>query len=288
MDKEVFFERYRKLGEEPEEIELGKVFRVNTLKISDEELVNRLKKKGVKIKKIAYLDHGYEILSSQFSLGACVECLLGYFYLQEGASQLAVQVLEPKGKILDMAAAPGGKTTQIAALMENKGVLVACDKGSRVERLKNNLERMGVGNTIVYKKDARFIGEFGIEFDKILLDAPCSGNFVVDEDWFEKKHDIEGNTQLQKELIEAALGVLKKGGELLYSTCSLEPEENEMMINYVLENFDVELMKIDCIGDEGLTEVFGEKLHKDIKKCRRLWPWKTHTQGFFIAKLRKC
>jgi len=292
MEKEDFFERYRKLGEEPKEISLQQVIRINILKISAEELIERLQKKGVQLKKVDYLEQGYAVLESPFSLGACVEYLLGYFYLQEAASQLAVQVLRPKRdeKILDMAAAPGGKTTHIGIIMENKGVIIACDKGKRIEKLKNNLERLGIHNTLAYKKDVRFVKDFEIEFDKILLDAPCSGNFAIDEDWFEKRtmEDIQENVQLQKELLEAGVGVLKHGGELMYSTCSLEPEENEMIIDFALKNFDVELVEIDCIGDEGLTDVFGEKLDSEIKKCRRLWPWKTNTQGFFIAILRKC
>ena len=280
------FERYKKLGESPKEIQLNPVLRVNILKISDKELINRLTKKGVKLKKIPYLEHGYEIKKSEFSIGASIEYLLGYLYLQEAASQLPVQILNPKTgeKILDMAAAPGGKTTHLAMLMKNQDLLVALDKGSRVKKLKNNLERLGVENTIVYKKDARFILDFNLTFDKILLDAPCSGNFVVDENWYKN----EKNTQLQKELLEAAAKVLKKGGELLYSTCSLEPEENELIIQYAIDNLNLELLDIDCLGDEGLTDIFGEKLHASIKKCRRLWPWKTNTQGFFIAKLRKC
>lgn len=287
MDKEDFFARYEELGETPEEVILNPVIRVNTLKISEKDLIARLKK--VKLRKIDFLEHGYEILDAPFSLGASIEYLLGYYYLHEAASQLAVSVLGKGEKILDMAASPGGKTTQIGMLMENKSVLIACDKGRRIEKLRNNLERMGV-QALVYKKDARYVKDFGIEFDKILLDAPCSRNFVVDDQWFTHRNvaDFQENAQIQKELLEAGFGVLKKGGELVYSTSSLEPEENEMVVDWALEHFAVELVAIDCIGDSGLTEVFGKQLHKEIKKCRRLWPWKTKTQGFFIAKFRKC
>jgi len=292
MEKADFFRRYTELGEMPKEITLQSTLRVNTLKISDELLVERLKKKGILLKRLPYLAHGYEIIKQKFSVGAAIEYLLGYYYLHEAASQLAVQVLDPtpEERVLDMAAAPGGKTTQLGMVMGNTGVVIACDKGRKIESLKNNLERMGVHNVLVYKKDARFVKDFGIAFDKVLLDVPCSGNFAVDEDWFSKRkiEDFEANAQLQKELIEAGLKVLKKGGELVYSTCSLEPEENELVINSFLEDGQVEIMDIECLGDPGLLEVFGKQLHPDIKKCRRLWPWKTNTQGFFIAKLKKC
>ena len=292
MEQDDFFRRYEELGETPKEISLRSTLRINTLKISPEILVKRLRKAELVIRKIPFLTYGYEIMTQKFSPGAAPEHLMGYYYLQEAASQLAVEVLQPTSGdiILDMTAAPGGKTTQLAMIMENKGVIVACEKSRKLDSLKNNLERIGVANTLVYKKDARFVEDFGIQFDKVILDAPCSGNFVVDEDWFNNRNpkDFEKNAQLQKELLEAGLKVLKKGGELVYATCSLEPEENELVIDWVLQQDNISLVDIDCIGDAGLTTVFGKELHPDIKKCRRLWPWKTNTQGFFIAKLKKC
>jgi NOL1/NOP2/sun family putative RNA methylase len=269
-------ERYKKiLGGEFLEFEKYLNFkpkqsiRVNTLKIGEKEFAERLAKKGVKLKKVEWLDFGYEIESSPFNLVSSPEYLQGYFFIQEKASQLAVQVLGPKpGEIiLDCCAAPGAKTTQIAQYMQNKGKLVALDmKKERIASLKNNLERSGVKNTIIYHYDARKTEELGLQFDRILADAPCSGNFVLEKDWFRKRNlnDILQNTKKQKSILKSALNCLKPKGILVYSTCSLEPEEDEEIVSWILDNFEVVL--------EGVT---------------KLWPHRMQTQGFFIAKIRK-
>ena len=192
-----FLRRYEQLGEsfDPLDFQLRRSLRVNTLKISECDLVKRLKAKGVKLEKIPFLKDGYWY-ESEFSLGSTNEYLQGYYYLQEAASQLSVQVLNPKSGeyVLDMSAAPGGKTSQIASFMENKGLIVAADANVlRLDSLSNNLERLGVKIALIYKKDTRYIDDFGLKFDKILLDAPCSGNFAEDKDWFEsisKKSDL--------------------------------------------------------------------------------------------------
>ncbi|MFH1506244.1 MAG: RsmB/NOP family class I SAM-dependent RNA methyltransferase [archaeon] len=290
-----FLERYKELGEEfnPEEFEMKKSLRINTLKTDENVMVARLKKLNINLDKIPFLDFGY-YFSAEFSLGATPEYLFGYYYLQEVASQLPVQVLQPQpgDLVLDMAASPGSKTTQIAQYMENKGNIIALDDNlQRLDSLRNNLERCGITNCVIYKKDARFVTDFNLEFNKILLDAPCSGNFAIDKDFFDKRDlaGIKQNSKVQRELLKAAVKVLKKGGVLVYSTCSLEPEENEMNINWLLNNFDnlsLEETGLE-LGDEGLVDVFGEKLNPEIKKCRRFWPHKTKTEGFFITKIKK-
>ena len=124
--------------------------------------------------------------------------------------------------------------------MENKGIIIALDINNlRLLSLRNNLERMGVKNTIIYQKDARFVSDLGIKFDKILLDAPCSGNFAADGKWLEKRtlEDIKNISKVQKQLIAAAVEVLKENGELVYSTCSLEPEEDEFIVDWALNEF---------------------------------------------------
>lgn len=291
----IFLKRYKELGADfnPEDITLRKSLRVNPLKKGEEEIVSRLKKALVKLEKIPFLEFGY-YYEANFSLGATPEYLLGYYYLQEAASQIPPIVLEPKAGdiVLDMCAAPGSKTTQLAAKMKNKGAIIALDYNAlRLNSLRNNVERLGIKNVMIYKKDARFVSDFKLEFDKILLDAPCSGNFANEEKWFEMKN-IEGikeRARLQKELLKAAVKVLKKGGTLVYSTCTLEPEENEKNIHWLLnkyDNLELEEIKLD-IGDQGLTNVFGEELNPELNKCRRLWPHKTGTQGFFVAKIKK-
>lgn len=287
-----FLDRYKKLGETVSKIKLRPSLRVNTLKVSEKDLKNRLEKLGVKLEKIPFAKDGYYYLS-RFSLGAITEYLRGYFYLQEAAAQVPVQVLnpEPGETVLDCCAAPGGKTTQIAQFMKNKGILIALDKKQhRIVSLKTNLERCGVNNCIAYLMDANKIKSLSMQFDKILLDAPCSGNFITDHSWFNKR-DIDGirrASEIQKSLIEKSLSVLKKGGILVYSTCSLEPEENELNMQWMLKRFKVKIEKINIdIGNNGLTKVFDKRLDKSIANCKRFWPNKTNTEGFFIAKIKK-
>ncbi len=285
--------RYASLGYECKLITLEKSIRINTLKTTETKMISRLQELGVKLTKIPYTDFGY-YYETTFSLGATSEYLQGYYYLQEAASQLPPKVLDPKPEdvVLDMCAAPGSKTTQIAQYMKNKGTLVALDADPRrLFALRNNLERCGVSNAMLYKKDSRFVFDLGMKFDKVLLDAPCSGNYVIEEEFFTKKSvdGIRERSRLQKELLKAAVKVLKKDGTLVYSTCSLEPEENEMNIDWLLDKYPE--MKLEetglKIGDSGLTEVFGKKLNPEVSKCRRFWPTKTNTEGFFIAKLIK-
>ena len=291
----IFIERYKQMGEEfnPDEIKIKHSLRINTLKIKDAELINRI---NASLTKIPFLQHGYHY-ESEFAVGAMPEYLQGYYYLQEAASQLPAEILEPKPgqMVLDMCAAPGSKTTQIAMMMKNKGTIIALDANNpRLPSLQNNLERCGATNAIIYKKDARYAEDLKLKFDKILLDAPCSGNFAIEKNWLEERSldDLKMLSKAQRQLAETALAILKPDGTLVYSTCSLEPEEDELVINWLLEKYpDIELEEIKEInkdvGDKGLTDVFGQKLSPEIAKCRRLWPHKTGTQGFFIAKIRK-
>ncbi len=290
-----FLRRYEKLGAkfDPSEISVRKSLRVNTLKIDESTLASRLNKRGVRLEKIPFLPGAYWY-ESDFSLASTNEYLQGYYYLQEAASQTTARVLDPcPGElVLDMSAAPGGKTTQLAALMQNKGLILAVDSNVlRLDSLANNLERLGVKIVVAHKKDARYIDDFNVLFDKLLLDAPCSGNFADDDTWFESRfiQGVEHSAEKQKELLSAAVKVLKKGGVMVYSTCTLEPEENELNIHWLLEKYP-DLVLEDTgleIGSAGLTDIFGEKLNPDIRKCRRFWPHETGTQGFFIARIKR-
>ncbi|MBN1644716.1 RsmB/NOP family class I SAM-dependent RNA methyltransferase [Candidatus Woesearchaeota archaeon] len=288
-----FLNRYKQLGERVKSVPLRQSFRVNTLNISENALIFRLKSLGVAVSKIDFAKHGYYIDKSRFSLGAITEYLLGYYYLQGAASQIPVEVLSPEQNelILDCCAAPGGKTSQISQWMDNKGIVIALEKQKhRLPALKNNLERMGCQNTIVFHMDALKSDKLNLKFDKILLDAPCSGNFITEPDWFEKHRNIntiKNRAELQRDLLTVCMKVLKKDGILVYSTCSLEPEENELNMQWLLDNFNVKFEKINTIGDQGLTNIFGQKLDKQIQNCKRFWPHKTLTEGFFIAKVRK-
>jgi NOL1/NOP2/sun family putative RNA methylase len=290
-----FLRRYEELGEtfDPETVKLKKVLRVSELKVEREETLSRLKKAGVVLREIPFLDKGYEY-EANFSVASTPEYLLGHVYVQEAASQLPVKALDPRpGELVcDMAAAPGSKTTQIADLMKNSGKIIALDSDSRrLIALRNNLERMGVSNVLLYKKDARFLPDFGMKFDRILLDAPCSGNFCIEPEYFEKKNKegIIDRSKIQRELIKAAVKCLKPGGVLVYSTCSLEPEEDEMVVDWVLGKIsDLKIVDVELgVGDSGIVNPFGKELSPKVSKCVRIWPHKTGMQGFFVAKFVK-
>jgi tRNA (cytosine40_48-C5)-methyltransferase len=290
-----FISRYEELGQtfDFRKITLRKSLRVNTLKIKEEELKKRLLKNGIKLEKIPFVKNGY-FYEAKFSLGSTPEYLQGYYYMQEAASQMPAEELDPKEGdfVLDMAASPGSKTTQIAQLMNNKGVIVALDtEKMRLQSLQNNLERLSVTNTMVLKKDARYADDLGVKFDKILLDAPCSGNFCIEPNYFSIRtlNDLHQKSKLQKELLSSAIKSLKPGGVIVYSTCSLEPEEDEMVIDWALSSHkSIEIIELKTkFGEPGATTIFGKELHPDISRTRKFWPHKTGTEGFFIAKMRK-
>jgi NOL1/NOP2/sun family putative RNA methylase len=287
--KEFFRKRYEQLGWKLKQIKLPTTIRINTLKTKAKDIIPRLEKLGVSLEKLP-TKNGYKV-ESKFSLGAITEYLLGYYYIQSEAAQYPVEVLNPKSNdvILDCCAAPGGKTTQIAAQIHNEGTIISYElKPHRVRSLLSNLERCGVKNTTVFQGDMIKAEKLGIKFDKILLDAPCSGNFAQDKNWFEKRdmNGINMSSKIQKKLLKHAIHMLKKDGVLVYSTCSLEPEENELNVQWALEHLPVRLEKVTLpVGQNGLTEIFGQKLDKEISKCKRFWP--ENTEGFFIAKMVK-
>jgi NOL1/NOP2/sun family putative RNA methylase len=287
--KEFFINRYADLGWSYKNVQIKQAIRVNTINIQASVLTERLNKRGMKLEKIPFLQNGHWVCKSKFSPGATSEYLLGLYSIQEAAAQIpATLFTEPKNKtVLDACAAPGGKTVQLANLMNNSGAIIALDiEKTRLTALSNHLERCNVNNTIVYCLDARQASKLEMKFDCILLDAPCSGNFATDKAWFQRRtiKDVERNAVLQREILTEVVKILKDDGEIVYSTCSLEPEENELNINWAIENLDLHVEKIDRLGESGLTAVFGKRLDPSIKNCRRIWPGET--QGFFVCKLR--
>ena len=298
-----FLSRYEKLGVifDPELVVLRPSFRVNTLKISIADLLSRLEKKGVIVEKIPFLANGF-FYSSDFSLSSSEEYLLGYIYIQEAASMLPPEVLvsdldlsnlSDDFKVLDLCAAPGSKTTQLAALFKDGVPIFALDDvAPRLDKLHDNLVRLGISSVVSIRKDGQYVDDLSLSFDRILLDAPCSGNFCIDKDFFSKRSVLMGvrdNSFLQLKLLKAAWRVLKPGGVLIYSTCSLEPEEDELVIDEFLSlKGDADLLPIDLsVGSSGLTEVFANSLDSRLSLTRRLWPHESGTEGFFLAKLVK-
>ncbi len=287
--KEFFVSRYEKMGWKYAEAEIKQSIRVNSMNIRKTGLLGRLTSRGIKLEKIPFLEDSYWA-NAKFSVGATSEYLLGLYSIQEASAQIPATLFgKMEGKtVLDACAAPGGKTVQIADLMRNTGVIVALDvEKGRLTALCNQLERCSVGNTVVYDLDARHVSRLGVEFDRILLDVPCSGNFATDKEWFNRRTmtDVVRNSKLQKEILAEAVKVLKKDGEMIYSTCSLEPEEDELNIDWAIKNLRLQVEKIDCYGEKGLTNVLDQQLDNSIEDSSRIWPGKT--QGFFVCKLRK-
>lgn len=301
--KEKFIERYSKLTdwEAFKKFSLSflrKSIRINTLKTDVGEVLSRLEKSW-ELEKVPWCEEGYFMKhkGGRKDLGNTKEHALGYYYVQEAASMIPPIVLGPKPgeTILDMAAAPGSKTSQIAQYMKNEGILVANDvKGQRLAALGINLQRMGVYNTLVTLMQGQHFGKTTLQFDRVLLDAPCTGTGTIRKSpktiniWNPKQ--IDRIAKLQRSLIRAAWHVLKPGGTMVYSTCSLEPEENEGAVTYLLEEFsNAKLMpiKLEIKRTPAVQEFEGKKYHKDIKHCLRLFPQDNDTEGFFVAKIVK-
>lgn len=290
-----FTERYKKICPDFEAAEIAdKSMRVNTLRADEKTVVERLEKVGVKLtpQPLPY-SYAYE---AEFSISTTTEHLLGHFYMQGLASQTVAHVLAPEEgwTIIDMAAAPGSKTTHLAQIMNNTGRILALDKQSeRLNALRNNCERLGVSNVIAIRKDARFATDLKIKADAVLLDAPCSGNYCSDEGWEEKRliGDVKKNGRVQREMLKTAAKLVKEGGIIVYSTCSLEPEEDELVIDYAVKKLGLVVEETGLPAalntSPGITAWEEEELDASISKCARFWPHKTKTEGFFVARLRK-
>ncbi len=300
-----FIERYKALLEDRFEAFIkysfafiNKAIRINTLKIKEEELFSTLNDEW-KLEKIPWTKYGYWIRSKKgkFDIGNLPQHQLGWLYVQEAASMLPVEVLNPKkdSVILDACASPGSKTGQIASYVNDEAVIVANDvKYKRMIPLASNLERLGVKNVILTIEDARKISKWNLYFDYILVDAPCSGtgtirkSFKIIDMWSPKL--VKRMARLQKTILSSVFERLKEKGTLVYSTCTLEPEENEGVISWLLDNFDAKLESIEISGlkrSPAILEFEGKEFNKEVKKCLRIWPMDNNTEGFFVAKIRK-
>lgn len=293
---ELFF--YRKILEGFKQKRLASL-RVNTLKISPGAIEGLLREKnipferapfpaGLILKKHTERDFEKEEIYEK-----------GAIYFQSLSSQLPALFLDPhpSEKILDMTAAPGSKTTQIAALMKNQGEILANELNPvRAERLKYNLTKQGVAIASVYLGNGASLGrECPETFDRVLLDAPCSAEGRIElrdpksvRSWSIKK--IHQYSRLQKQLFLSGYKALKPGGTLVYSTCTLAPEENEKIIDWALKRFpDLKLKDIGFSLKNQLpilTQWDGQTFSADLRKCLKLYPDERY-EGFFIARLEK-
>jgi NOL1/NOP2/sun family putative RNA methylase len=230
------------------------------------------------------------------SLGSTFEYLKGYYYIQDLSSGVAVSEMDihPSDDfhVLDMAAAPGGKTTHIAQKLNNLGKIVACESNpNRLPSLVFNLSRMGVKNTLVLKIKSEDIMQLGFRFDRVLLDAPCTCEGIILKDESRKRsrtiRDLNICSNRQKRMILAGFEALKPGGIMIYSTCSFAPEENEMIIQFLIDKFKNAQIEPLNYGSSGLTTFNDIIFSSNMNQTRRFYPHLHDTNGFFIAKIRK-
>jgi ribosomal RNA methyltransferase Nop2 len=277
------------------------VIRTNTLRSHRRELAQALINRGVTLEPVGkWSKVGLQIFESQVPLGATPEYLAGHYILQAASSFLPVMALAPQEheRVLDMAAAPGGKTTHIAALMRNTGCVFANDASkTRAKGLIGNIHRLGVKNTIVCNYSAMEFPKVMGGFDRVLLDAPCSGTGVIAKDQSVKTNKTEKDfmkmPHLQKQLLLAAIDSVdhasKTGGYIVYSTCSVTVEENESVVQYALNKRpNVKLVSTGLVfGKEGFTRHMGKVFHPSLKETRRYYPHAYNVDGFFVAKFKK-
>lgn len=288
----------------PTFVERSTTFRINTLKGKKEQILEKLQQDGFKIERVPWYKEAFILKSkTQRELTGLDLYNNGEIYLQSLASMVPPLVLkpEPGEKVLDLTAAPGSKTSQIAALMGKQGELVANDSNEiRFSKLKYNMEILGVaGNDFLklsLENGVTLAQKYPEYFDKILLDAPCSAEarFIDGEPgtygyWKEKK--VKEMASLQRQLLSSAWKALKPGGILVYSTCTFSPEENELQVTKFLEKVsEVEILDIDSLDLKKMPIIQNwreQKINKEvIKKALRIMPTKD-IEGFFVVRMKK-
>ena len=269
--------------------------RVNTIKYNIQDLMTQLKINNIKFERVSWYNDGLVLKNrAEKDIQKLDIYNEGNIYIQSLSSMIPPLVLAPKSgdKVLDLTAAPGSKTTQLAALMKNTGEIIANELDTiRFERLKYNIEKQEA--TIVKSINSRGekLGEKYPEyFDKVLLDVPCSGEgrFIINEpktyrDWSMKK--VNSLVKLQKKLLTSAYKALKKNGVMVYSTCTINKFENELILDWGIKNLGLKIVDINLAIKDSIHGD-NEKLDKSIDKSMKILPSKS-MEGFFIAKLKK-
>ncbi|TKJ43462.1 tRNA methyltransferase [candidate division TA06 bacterium B3_TA06] len=274
----------------------SQTFRINTLKAEREQVLKSLS--YLEPEPVGWNDLVFRV-KGRLKLGNLLEHFLGLIYAQDSSSTIPVTVLDPQPdeEILDMAAAPGSKATQIAAAMANTGLLVANDVSpKRIPSLTANLDRSGVLNTVVTRLPGQAYGHIAAErFDRVLIDAPCSSEGTLSrslkalEIW--SKSAIKRLSATQRNLILSAYYCLKPGGVMVYSTCTFAPEENEGTVSHLLDKFpDAIVEPTDLEGlktQPGFSEWRGEEFNPAVKNILRLFPHEHDGEGFCVARITK-
>lgn len=263
--------------------------RVNTLKAKVSYICSVLSENNIEYEKVNWNNEALIIKNAnEIDIKELQIYKNGEIYLQSLSSMIPAIILEPKENedILDMTAAPGGKTTQIAALTNNKANITACEMNTvRADRLKYNVEKQGATSVTVLKEDSRRLNDY-FSFDKILLDAPCSGSGTIllnNERTYKNFSEnlVKKTIKSQKDLLKKAIKILKPGHELVYSTCSILKQENENIIKEIIEKGQAEVI---AINEEKIKNT--PNLESTINGVLTICP-NEYYEGFFVARLRK-
>lgn len=300
-DKTGFWERYAKLTDLDvfkacSFTQLRKSIRVNTIKAKVADIRKRLSDDW-RLTPVPWCNEGFWIEGERRDIGNLAEHVLGYIYVQEAASMIPPVVLDPRpgDLVLDLCAAPGSKTTQMAAMMQNEGLIVANDVNyNRLASLGINVQRMGCTNVMLTNMQGQQFKKCKLRFDRILVDAPCSGtgtirkSFRTLDDWSPKL--VTRLAETQKSLLRTAWQALAPGGTLVYSTCTMEPQEDEGIVSWFLGahgDASIQDIRFDEKRSGPVMAFEGERYCNTVKKCLRIWPQDNDSEGFFVAKFVK-
>ncbi len=270
------------------------VLRTNTLKISREKLIDKLELEGIDVVKSKYISEGLIVNSISDSLDKSNTYNNGFFIIQSESSQLVSHILSPEENkiIIDSCAAPGGKTTHLAQLVNNSAKIYAFDVHiHKINLIEEACKKLDINCVIANVEDARNLDKcFYKKADYLLLDAPCTGMGILrkpDLRWVKDKNDINKISELQKDIISSVSQCVKDRGVLVYSTCSINEEENIDVINYFINNNDCfELESIKDLLPENIMIDKEDEINAE-KGFIQILPQKHNCDGFFIAKLRR-
>ncbi|MCI0503828.1 RsmB/NOP family class I SAM-dependent RNA methyltransferase [Candidatus Micrarchaeota archaeon] len=275
---------------------LPKAFRINTLKSTREDVSERFAGYGIGLATVPWYEDAF--VCDNPEAGFSLEHFTGAIYMQELVSMLPPllirDILPGARMVLDGCAAPGSKTTQLAALMGNRGTIIANDVSySRIRALKFNLEKVGALNTVITNRDLMAFPD--MDFDAVIIDAPCSAEGTIRKNWevFDtwSARGVQTYARVQKQLIVKGFDLLAPGGTMVYSTCTFAPEENEAVVDELLKSrpdAKLEPIAIDGLKTSGTVESWdGAEFDPETRKAVRIWPHHNDTGGFFLAKVKK-